>query len=114
MNNTDFYSFLEARKKAVTGDIEALSAAGRTDDANILKAKFNVYDIARSVFDTTAKQSPAAVSTAFPALFSRITGPWNTSLEAAKAHGDDRKVLIEEAKLSAVTEITARFAKFVE
>ena len=113
MNNNDFYGFLEGRKKSVTSDIEALSADGRTDEANILKAKFNVYDIAKSVFDTTAKQSPDSVATAFPALFSRITGHWNTSLETAKTHGDDRKVLIEEAKLAAVAEITARFAKLV-
>ncbi len=110
MNNKDFHGFLEGRKQSVASDIEALSAEGRTDEANILKAKFNVYDIAKSVFDTTVRQSPDTVATAFPALFSRITGSWSAALKTAKEHGDDRRVLVEEAKLSAVAEITNRFA----
>ena len=110
MEQSAFYKFLEERKQSVTDDITALTAEGRSDDANILKAKFNVYDIAKSVYDAAAKQNGDTAVT-FPALFKRITDTWRISLDAAKAHGDDRKVLIEEAKLSAVTEINTRFTE---
>ena len=113
MNKQEFYTFLDDRKQSVLADIQTLSAEGRTDDANILKAKFNVYDIARSVFDASAKQSGDTAPTAFPVLFGKITGSWSTSLETAKAHEDDRKVLIEEAKLAAVAEINAKVAEFI-
>ncbi|MBR6019392.1 MAG: hypothetical protein IK055_04145 [Lachnospiraceae bacterium] len=111
MNNQEFYSFLDSRKQFVMADIQALSAEGRTDDANILKAKYNVYDIGKSVFDATLKQSGDTAPKAFPELFAKITGAWSVSLETAKAHGDDRKVLIEEAKLAAVAEINAKVSE---
>ena len=112
MDNITFYEFLDKRKQSVTDEILALSEEGRTDEANILKAKYNVYDIARSVYDASAKQA-GAVETAFPALFVKITAPWKASLEVATTNGDDRKVLIEEAKLAAVAEINAGFAKLI-
>ncbi len=113
MNNNDLYTFFDERKQAVTADIQALAAEGRTDEANILKAKFNVYDIAGAVFGAMDKQAPASVETAFPAAFSRITSGWKSSLKQARLHGDDRKVLIEEAKLSAVSEINAKFTELI-
>lgn len=113
MNKQEFYSFLESRRQSVLADIQSLSAEGRTDDANILKARLNVYDISRSVFDASVKQSGDTAPTAFPALFGKITGAWSASLETAKAHGDDRKVLIEEAKLAAVAEINAKVAELI-
>ena len=113
MNNKDFFTFLDERKASVLEDIQALSADGRNDEANILKAKANVYDICKAVFNAAEKQSAGAAETAFPALFDKITSPWKASLELAKEHSDDRKVLIEEAKLSAVTEISGKFAELI-
>lgn len=110
MNQESFYKFLDERKETVTNEITALSEEGRTDEANILKAKFNVYDIARSVYDAAAKQN-GDIGVTFAALFKRITDSWRVSLETAKAHSDDRKILIEEAKLSAVSEIDALFTE---
>ena len=110
MNDTVFFTFLDERKQAVTAEIESLTADGRKDEANILKARLNVYDISKAVFNAAVKQGAAPVEKAFPSSFEKITAPWRASLEQAKAHGDDRKLLIEEAKLAAVDEITARFA----
>ena len=110
MNETVFYTFLDKRKQAVQAEIDALSGEGRKDEANILKAKFNVYDISRSVFNVNAKKAGDDAAEAFMASFSKITEPWTASLEAAKAHNDDRRILIEEAKLQAVEEINAKVA----
>ena len=111
MNEKEFFTFLDNSKQAVLDEIKSLESDGRKDEANILKAKSNVYDICKSVYGALAKEAPADVITAFPATFDRITCPWKASLEAAKAHGDDRKILIEEAKLSAVKEINDKFAE---
>ena len=111
MNEKEFFTFLDDRKQTVLTEIQSLTNDGRNDEANILKAKSNVYDICKSVYGALAKEAPADVATAFPTVFGRITGPWKASLDAAKAHSDDRKILIEEAKLSAVSEITAKFAE---
>ncbi|MBP5460980.1 MAG: hypothetical protein J6Y20_02510 [Lachnospiraceae bacterium] len=113
MNKEEFYEFLENRKQTVQAEIQTLSADGRTDEANILKAKYNVYDIGKAVFGATEKQAGDAVATAFPAAFTKISSSWQVSLDQAKAHDDNRKILIEEAKLSAVSEITAKFAAFI-
>ena len=110
MNDAAFLSFLEERKQAVAAEIQALSDEDRKDEANILKAKHNVYDISKAVFGVAFKQAADTIKTAFPASFEKITSTWRASLEQAKAHNDDRKVLIEEAKLAAVDEINAHFA----
>ena len=111
MNEKEFFTFLDNSKQTVLDEIKSLESDGRKDEANILKAKSNVYDICKSTYGALAKKAPAEVLTAFPEVFGRITCPWKASLEAAKAHSDDRKILIEEAKLSAVSEITAKFAE---
>ncbi len=109
MNDTEFFTFLNERKQAVSAKIQSLAAEDRQDEANILKARFNVYDISKAVFNVAAKQSDKPIETAFSASFEKITSPWRASLEQARTHGDEYKVLIEEAKLAAVDEITACF-----
>ena len=109
-----FFSFLDERKALVLSDIKSLAQEGRIDESNVLKAKSNVYDICKAVYNAAAKQSKDTIGTAFPATFNKITSPWKASLEQAKLHNDARKILIEEAKLEAVSEINAKFAELVQ
>ena len=111
MNEKDFFTFLDTRKQAVLDEVKSLTDDGRKDEANILKAKSNVYDICKAIYNATAKAAATDIVTAFPAAFDKVICPWKASLEAAKTHGDARKTLIEEAKLSAVSEINAKFAE---
>ena len=111
MNANIFYSFLEERKASVLSEITRLAQEGRTDESNVLKAKFNVYDISKAVYNATRAQSKDGAGNAFETTFDKITSPWKSSLEQAKAHGDAHKVLIEEAKFEAVQEINAKFAE---
>lgn len=104
----EFYNWLDTAKEAVLSEVAALASDGRTDESNSLKAKANVYDICKSVTGAILKKAPdVSFNDAF-APFERITDPWRKSLEAAKAHDDARKIMVEEAKLSAVTEIFAK------
>ena len=103
---TLFYSWLDSAKETVLSEASALSSDGRTDEGNSLKAKANIYDICKAVCGAALKQAPpASLKDSFIAAFKRVTAPWEKSLEAARAHGDAHKTMIEEAKLSAVTEI---------
>lgn len=104
----EFFNWLDTAKEAVLSEVAALASDGRTDESNSLKAKANVYDICKSVTGAILKKAPdVSFKDAF-APFERISDPWRKSLEAAKAHDDARKIMVEEAKLSAVTEIFAK------
>ena len=104
----EFFNWLDTAKEAVLSEVAALASDGRTDESNSLKAKANVYDICKSVTGAILKKAPdMSFNDAF-ASFERITAPWRKSLESAKAHDDARKIMVEEAKLSAVTEIFAK------
>lgn len=102
----ELYNFLDEKKAQVLAQVKDLSSQDRTDESNVLKAKSNIYDICKAVFGAAAKCSTDdTVKTAFLSTFGNITGQWQKSLEQAKAHNDSYKILIEEAKLSAVSEI---------
>ena len=101
-----FYEFLEERKSQVQAEVNELAAQDRTDESNILKAKFNIYDIANAVLGASSKSSPEdKLKEAFLKTFGNISRQWKRAQEQAKAHDDSYKILIEEAKFSAVTEI---------
>ncbi|MCR5278651.1 MAG: hypothetical protein K6E19_04335 [Lachnospiraceae bacterium] len=105
----ELFDFLDEKKAQVLARVQELASQGRIDDSNILKAKSNIYDICRSVFGVAAKQSTdGTVKAAFLSTFGNITGQWQKSLDQAKAHDDSHKILIEEAKFSAVSEILAK------
>ena len=101
-----FYNCLDTAKENVLSEAQALSSDGRTDESNSLKAKANIYDICKAVTGAAINQDPdAPLKYSFVEVFKRITAPWSKSLAAARAHDDARKIMIEEAKLSAVDEI---------
>ena len=101
-----FYEFLEERKSQVQAEVNELAAHDRTDESNILKAKFNIYDIAKAVLGASSKSSSEdKLKEAFLKTFGNISGQWERSLKQAKDHDDSYKILVEEAKISAVSEI---------
>ena len=58
------------------------------------------------MFGVAAKgASEETIKDEFLSKFSNITGQWEASLAKAKEHDDTYKILIEEAKFSAVSEI---------
>ena len=102
----ELFDFLDVRKAQVLSEVKELASQDRTDESNILKAKSNIYDICKAVFSASAKNaSDDTVKAAFLSTFGNITGQWQKSLDQAKAHDDSHKILIEEAKFSAVSEI---------
>ena len=105
-------AYLEERKEAVLAEVDALAAEERVDESNVLKAKANIYDIAKAVYGTAQqKGEEAATKATFTTTFGNITGQWKKALEVAQEHADYRKVAIEEAKQAAVDEIQAKFVE---
>ena len=102
----ELFDFLDEKKAQVLSQVKELASQDRIDESNILKAKSNIYDICKAVFGAASKKSTSeTVKNAFLSTFGNITGQWKKTLEQAKAHNDSHKVLIEEAKFSAVSEI---------
>ena len=108
----EFHLFLGTRQKAVEKQVEELVSDERADEARPLRAKANIYDVFGTLFDVAYKQSQGDLSACrekFIKQAETVPANWKKSLEEAKAHEDMEKVLIEEAKLSAVTEIVECF-----
>lgn len=105
-NKQEFFDFLDVRKEEVLNEVKELSEDGRNDESNIAKAKANIYDIAKAFYGAAEKvAAPDGIVENFKSKFGNMANQWRTALEKAKEHDDSYKVLIEEAKLSAVTEI---------
>lgn len=111
----DFFAFLDARRQKTMSEALALAADSRTDESNILKAKASIYDIFKAFWkvaeDTTDGEKE--FRDVLCKKIETITTPWRNSLEKAGEHGDSYKVLIEEAKLSAVSEVKEKLAEIL-
>lgn len=106
-----FFEFLDERKTAVLKESEDLKLEERKDESNTLKAKANIYDIFKALWDASTKgvSDMQEFQTEFMKKATQIPATWEKSLEVAKAHDDAGKIMIEEAKLAAVAEIKEKF-----
>lgn len=107
-----FFEYLDERKNTVTAEVTKLAGEDRKDESNMLRAKANIYDIFKAIWGACEKMSEgdSTFISTFNGKVEAITLPWGKSLEAAKAHNDVHKVMIEEAKLSAVNEVKEKIA----
>ncbi len=111
----EFLDFLDNRKNEVQNEVNELMADERADEGNVLKAKVNVYDIAKAFYGAAEKVAGTdGLADNFKTKFGNVANQWNTALEKAKEHDDSYKVLIEEAKQSAVSEILKKFDELMQ
>ena len=107
-----FFEFLDMRKTQTLSEALVLEKDDRKDEGNILKAKANIYDIFRAIWGA-AKNSTQDIDS-FQECFVKkaqdIPAAWEDSLKKARENNDSHKILIEEAKLSAVAEIREKYA----
>lgn len=107
MKKEEFFTFLDKKKEETMEESRRLEKEERKDESNTLKAKANIYDIFKTVWNAVEgmTQSEEELERLFVTKIQAISTPWEKSLEAAKKHDDVEKIVIEEAKLSAVREI---------
>lgn len=113
----NFMQFLEERIAKCKERATALERDHRKDEAVFEKVQENVYDIFRSVWKVAYQQcgeDNAARIQFFQIRLQQIPSSWTQALEKARQHGDEKKVLIEGLKLSAIKDITAAFERYRE
>ena len=103
----EFFAFLDTRKQQTLEEASALASDSRKDESNVLKAKANIYDIFKALWNASKKTTKDTESFKETLLkkMTVIPAQWEAALTAAKKNADAGKILIEEAKLSAVSEI---------
>ena len=104
----DFITYLDSRIEEGREEIAALTADGRTDDANFAKIRTNIYDVCRTVSRTLADRPGAGID-AIAAQLERFRATWGAALEKAKQHDDISGIAVEETKLAALEDVIAHF-----
>ena len=104
----EFISYLDNRIEEGRSEIAALTADGRTDDANFAKIRTNIYDVCRTVSRTLADRPGAGID-AIAAQLERFRATWGAALEKAKQHDDISGIAVEETKLAALEDVIAHF-----
>ncbi|MBQ6165401.1 MAG: hypothetical protein IK118_05795 [Clostridia bacterium] len=103
----DFINALKAEHAALNEQAAALRAQNKGDEAIFCTVRANVYEICATVCAVHMKKGdPAACG----ALFERFRGEWGAALEEAKRQDNAKKICVEETKLEALRDVTARFA----
>ena len=104
----EFIEYLTRRVEEGRAEVAALEADGRRDDANFAKARTNIYEVCRTVTQALLNRPGYGID-AIGARFEGFRSTWGAALEKALAHGDARGIAVEEAKLSALEDVIARF-----
>ena len=104
----EFISYLDSRIEEGRAEIAALTADGRTDDANFAKIRTNIYDVCRTVSRTLVDRPGAGID-AIAAQLERFRATWGAALEKAKQHDDISGIAVEETKLAALEDVIAHF-----
>ena len=103
----EFMQSLKAQHAALNEQAAELRAQNRGDEAVFSTVRANVYDICATVCGVHMKRGdPAAVET----ILARFQTEWTAALEAAKRQDNAKKICVEETKLEALADVTARWA----
>ena len=109
----EFIAYLDSRIEKGKADIAGLNAEGRKDDADFAKIRTNIYEVCKTVTLALANR-PGAGLGAVKAQFERFRTGWGAALDKARQHGDVAAVAVEETKLAALGDVTARFEEVKE
>ena len=94
---------------------EDLKRSGCIDEAALCQIELNINDVCRTIYNVCEK---LAQGDAFTALYleklDRLPGGWKASKEAALAHADDCKAVIEDIKLTTLARNRAQFLALKE
>lgn len=108
-----FINYLDERTSSVQENILRLIADNRRDEANFEKIRANIFQMVKTVFQASARVSQEE-SQRVRFLESKLTlfqETWESNLAKAKEHGDDLKIVKEQTRLEALTEIQDTFQK---
>lgn len=105
----DFQKYINEKISECQEQEAALIAEERKDEANMWKIKSNIYEIFQTLMKVSVQQNAsggwAAVCESFEEKADRVPSNWKSSYEKAKLHNDVEKILVEEEKLAAATDV---------
>ncbi len=96
--------FLLGKMEEMEHKIAFLVKDLRQDEANLYKARRNVYDIFRKMAAVSRKQGENAVET-YRKHLTNIPQSWMEARKQAMQFGDNHRLAVEDMKLSALKEI---------
>ena len=105
----EFLKSLERTAGDLRRQARDLAADSRQDDADLTKICANIYEICATVGGVVCKTQPESQWEAvYRSKLAALPQSWRAALEAARAHGDDRRAAVEELKLEALADVLAR------
>jgi len=96
--------FLGRKLEELEHKISFLTTDQRKDEANLFKAKRNVYDIFRKMVTASRMEGDGSIK-AYQRYLQSIPQNWYAAKEKAVKHGDVEKQTVEDMKLTALSEI---------
>lgn len=108
-----FMTYLEEQRGNLEARESELCAEGRKDEADMEKVKFNVYGMCLAIYQTVVRQcTPETLSGVYLKRLEEFPEKWEDSLKKAKEYGDEKRILVEQAKLQALQQVRSRFLNF--
>ncbi len=105
----DFIEYIDSSMEDLQKEEQELIAADRKDESNLVRIRSNIFGIARTLYEVTAKkESPENVTDAYLEKTDKLAGNWELSLQMAEEHDDIEKKVIEEVKLCTIQEINQK------
>ena len=112
-----YLTMIKEKKQECTNRISTLIQDSRQDEANLVKAKLNIYEVFETLYHATKKQAKNEEEfiIMYQKRFEIIPESWKTRLKLAREYDDVSTIIIEEIKLGVVEELQEQFLQmFVE
>ena len=102
-----FIGYLDRQTADIQKTIALLVADERKDESDFEKIRANIFQIAKSVYQTSLKTFPEenARLEFLDSRLAMIAQSWKSALDKAKTHHDEVRVLQEQLKLDTMEEI---------
>lgn len=108
-----FIRYLEEERSCLEAKEAELCADERKDEGNIEKVKFNVYGMCLAIYQTVKRQcTPETLSGVYLKRLEEFPEKWEDSLKKAEKYADEKRILMEQAKLETLQEVRSRFLSF--
>lgn len=115
-NTEAFIRFLDQRTGDVQEKIVQLNQDHRSDEANFEKIRANIFQVIKTVFLAYQKtpRTGQELQAFMDVKLTMFQETWTDSLNKAREHNDEKRVLQEQVKLEAMKEIRQKFDQLRE
>lgn len=105
-----YMEYLDATIEDLQKQEKEFIQSDRKDEANFIRIKKNICEIAKTIYHVSAKSSSGtSLKEEYVRQLNRLPENWKTSYQKAKEHGDVQKILIEETKLEMLQTIKEKY-----